>query len=62
MKALLILTAMIVSLFGFAGGGGADSSGGSSYSGGGDSYSISSDGDGEFTWVIRFPKVCRQQT
>lgn len=50
MKALLILTTMVISLFGFAGGGGSDSGGGSSYSGGGGDYSSSSDSDGEFTW------------
>ncbi len=49
MKTFLIFATMIISLFGFAGGGGSDSGGGSSYSGG-DSYSSSSDGEGEFTW------------
>ena len=50
---MLVFSAMVFSLLGFAGGGGSSSSsggGGGSSGGGSSSWSSSSDGGGEFTW------------
>ncbi len=49
MKVLFIFTTIVISLLGFAGGGGSDSGGGSDFGGGASDY-FGGGGDGEFSW------------